>query len=159
MGNRLRETGCARDGGSRSILAVRASAVCALLDRNTIRSDANTLKMKTSTGRPTKDQVARFAAFQRIGCICCRLQGYANTDIEVHHLISGNRRMGHDHTIPLCPWHHRAVPTFNHAIYSNHKQCRDSLGPSLAEGSKPFRAHFGSDSHLLSIVNKMLETP
>jgi len=33
---------------------------------------------------------------------------------------------------------------------------RDELGPSLADGSKPFRAEFGTDAELLTIQNELL---
>lgn len=100
--------------------------------------------MKTSTGRATKAQADRWERFQRVGCICCRKRGYYSIP-EVHHLLSGNRRRGHDFTIPLCPWHHRGI-----------EPPPVDVGPSFADGSKPFRACFGSDDELLAETNKVL---
>lgn len=37
-----------------------------------------------------------------------------------------------------------------------HQQCRDYYGPSLAEGSKPFHAEFGSNDLLLEQQNRVL---
>ena len=49
-----------------------------------------------------------FQKITLIGCICCLEQGHPGTPAEVHHLLSGGRRMGHLFTIPLCaPGHHR----------------------------------------------------
>ena len=47
-------------------------------------------------------------AIVQIGCIACRVMGFVGTPAEVHHLLSGGRRIGHLHSIPLCPGHHRS---------------------------------------------------
>lgn len=41
------------------------------------------------------------------GCIVCWLFHRARRPAEVHHLLSGGRRMGHLYSIPLCVDHHR----------------------------------------------------
>jgi hypothetical protein len=77
---------------------------------------------------------------QLLGCIACNMQGrYAEPDI--HHLVSLGPR-NHQRTIPLCPAHHRGV-FHDEAVH----------GPSLANGSKPFREYFGTDEFLLAKVN------
>jgi hypothetical protein len=57
-------------------------------------------------------------------------------------------------TVSLCPFHHRGV------YESGHGHDKDSmtqfLGHSLAFGSKPFRAEFGTDAELLAIQNALL---
>lgn len=72
---------------------------------------------------------------------------------DVHHLLSGNRRRGHMFTVPLCAWHHRAVPLggFSIATLEAH------LGPSLALTSKKFRERYGTDDELLERVNAQLD--
>lgn len=106
--------------------------------------------MRHSTGRRTKAQQARFDAIKASGCIVCALRGLNRVYPEIHHLLSGGRRRGHDFTIGLCPWHHRAVPFGD---WMNHARCRADLGPSLAEGSKTFHAEHGSDEYLLAAQN------
>ena len=93
----------------------------------------------------TKAESKRMADLQRVGCIACRQLGWFEVP-EVHHLLSGNRRRGHLFTIPLCPYHHRGVG----AIAGE---------PSLANGSKPFRARYGTDDVLLAMTNKFLVRP
>ena len=89
----------------------------------------------------TKLDERRFQRFQDIGCIACRQHGeYRQAD--AHHLLSGGRRRGNQHTIPLCPYHHRGVGI--------------GIGPSLAHGSKPFHEAFGSDDELLERTNRLL---
>ena len=56
---------------------------------------------------PTKEEKAWMSAIAAYGCIACRLDGNGYREAAVHHLVSGNRRMGHMYTIPLCqPGHH-----------------------------------------------------
>lgn len=100
----------------------------------------------------TKADKARFDAFKRIGCIACRLWGFPATPADVHHLLSGGRRRGHQFTIPLCPWHHRGnpIPGLSSTL------TEAAIGPSLANGSREFHAEFGSDETLLSLTNDLL---
>lgn len=95
----------------------------------------------------------RFAAIKEIGCVVARARGIRVPILcEVHHLKSGNLVRGHQYTVGLSPWTHRAVP-FDRRT---HRECRDRYGPSLAEGVLPFRAYLrelgigdGSDDALL----------
>ena len=43
----------------------------------------------------------------RLGCIICLIEGRGESLAEVHHLLSGGRRISHRHSIPLCFQHHR----------------------------------------------------
>ena len=112
--------------------------------------------MRHSTGKPTKAEQARFDAMKEQGvCIACLLRGTQKYQqyIEIHHLLSGNRRIGHMATVSLCLWHHRAIVPFGWGD----KEVQDELGPSLANGSKPFRAEFGTDAELLKIQDELLQ--
>jgi hypothetical protein len=60
-----------------------------------------------STKSPTKAERARFENMLRLGCVACAFLELWSPADEVHHLILGGRRMGHDYTIPLCRGHHR----------------------------------------------------
>ena len=78
---------------------------------------------------------------------------YARHGCDAHHLLSGGIRRGHEYTIGLCPWHHRGVPPNDMSI----KMARGIYGPSLMDGSKVFRAVYGTDDQLLERQNKYLE--
>lgn len=108
--------------------------------------------MKHSTKAPTAAERARFEALHEIGCICCRKRGFNSWPVEIHHLLYGNRRLGHAYTLPLCAWTHRGVPPNHWTIQA----ARDFFGPSLAHGSKPFHAAFGSDQELLAEVDALI---
>jgi len=111
-----------------------------------------------STSKPTKAEEAHILAVKYGGCVCCWLLGYHRDDdgplAEAHHLLSGGIRRGHEHTIGLCPYHHRAqliVSSWDHAMH------RVRLGPSLAEGSTPFHDYFGSDDDLQAMQSRLLQ--
>jgi len=110
--------------------------------------------MRHSTGTPTKAEAARMDAIKEAGiCLACYQHGYKQpAHVEIHHLLSGNKRRGHGFTVGLCVWHHRGLPPCGW----DSAQAEYELGPSLARGSKPFRAMFGTDDELLSIQNEMI---
>ena len=79
--------------------------------------------------------------------MCCRMLGFAGVPGDIHHIVDkGNRKAsgGDEATICLCPAHHRGAGW------------RPDLGPSLAQGSKRFAAHWGSQRELLDMVNLSL---
>jgi hypothetical protein len=60
-----------------------------------------------STGAMTKAEKDRITRILGLGCVACAHLGIPNgRHIQVHHLIQGNRRLGHTFTIPLCEQHH-----------------------------------------------------
>lgn len=110
--------------------------------------------MKHSTGTPTKAEAKRMDTIKEMAiCMCCRQRKLLASYVEVHHLLSGGKRMGHMFTVGLCVWHHRAVPMYGY----KRAQMREIYGDSLAEGSKIFRAQFGSDMDLLAMQNELLD--
>lgn len=110
--------------------------------------------MKHSTGTPTKIEAKRMDTIKDIAiCMCCQQRKLLASAVEVHHLLSGNKRMGHMFTVGLCVWHHRGIPMYGYT----RRQMREIYGDSLAEGSKIFRAQFGSDMDLLAIQDEMLD--
>ena len=100
-----------------------------------------------------KAEQARFDKMKEQGiCMACYQLGIKGWQyIEIHHLLSGNKRIGHMATVSLCPWHHRGK-------WDVDVECLTAviLSPSLANGSKPFHAEFGSDAELLALQNEML---
>ena len=60
----------------------------------------------------------------RLGCIICLIEGRGESQAEVHHLLSGGRRMGHLFTIPLCALHHRGGRNDADVVSRDHNQRR-----------------------------------
>ena len=99
---------------------------------------------------------ARFDAIKNGHCMACVQRGIDMRGqglVEVHHLLSGGRRIGHQATVGACCWHHRGAVLWGHS----HQEMRDHYGPSLAEGSKPFHAEFGTNAELLARQNEHLK--
>jgi hypothetical protein len=96
----------------------------------------------------TKADESRRARIHAGNCMACKQLGRDVTGsgaVQVHH-TRGKKR--HDLTCGLCLWHHMGRPWEEDR---GHEWCRKVLGPSLAEGSKPFHAKFGSDTYLLEL--------
>lgn len=109
------------------------------------------MKRGRSTGKPTKEEVARFDAIREVGCIVCREFYRMCAGAEIHHLTVGGRhgqkRRGHEFTIGLCPYHHRGHCQDREPLY---------LGPSYALQPKRFREMFGQDDELLALQKRLL---
>ena len=54
---------------------------------------------------PTKIEREWMARIADHGCVACKQDGH-DSPASVHHIVQGNRRLGHLHTIPLCFLHH-----------------------------------------------------
>jgi hypothetical protein len=104
-----------------------------------------------STSSPTISQRTRFQRIQELGCIACRLRGFVGVPTDIHHLLIGGERRGHDDSVGLCPWHHRSVPPGCTAAYAH-----AVFGPSMKRDPRAFRAEFGDDEKLLEYQNKLL---
>lgn len=90
---------------------------------------------------------------QSIGCVCCQIRGLGYADGEIHHILSGGRRISHDHTICLTPWHHRGVVPSGFT----EKQVKDIMGPSMAKSPKEFEEVFGTQEELLEFQNEVIK--
>lgn len=84
--------------------------------------------------------MAQVAAY---GCIVCRQQHGIQVPAEVHHILSGGRRMGHLFSIGLCPAHHRG-----------------GAGDGLFISRHPYKARFeqayGTELELLEELRALL---
>lgn len=98
--------------------------------------------------------MTRFQRIYEIGCLCCRIRGWHNP-CQVHHLNldqhAGQERLGDDHTIGLCPWHHVGEP-----IGPSQEECRRIFGPSMKHQPVAFRKVFGDDASLLRYQNELI---
>lgn len=80
----------------------------------------------------------------RLGCVCCDVIGHPNRwELECHHILEGNRRLGHWWTLPLCRGHHQAQ-------WSQWQQeiLADELRVAISDGRKRFNRIYGSELKL-----------
>ena len=108
--------------------------------------------MVGKTKAPTKKDKRRFQLLPQVGCICCKACGIHNEYVQIHHIISGNKRMGHQYSLPLCVWHHSGVPPEG----LTPEEAESKVGPSL-KSKKRFNEVFGSELELLEWTNRFLE--
>lgn len=110
----------------------------------------------------TKAQRKRWDDAKARGCVACHLNSvdhglarasYGN-DLEMHHLLSGGRRIGHGATICLCHFHHQAkrLPYPEHGYEEQAKV----FGPSLERESRRFHEFYGTDEQLQDYQEIML---
>lgn len=121
------------------------------------------MTFRRAIGAPTDRQQEEQDKIRALGCIAClmrRVDGVnapLHTPAEIHHITRNGMQMGQDFVLPLCRWHHTAkvfIDTLERA-----EACRRELGPSLADGSKAFFAHFGTDQSLLNLCRWMAGLP
>lgn len=81
--------------------------------------------------KPGREWMARIAD---MGCIACKQDGH-QSPASVHHIVQGNRRLGHLFTLPLCEMHHKG----------DGRQV-----PSVHFTKRSFVARYGSELELLA---------
>lgn len=97
--------------------------------------------------RATAYEKVRINAMLKAGCVMTMVRQERNLPvpasgkIEVHHLIEGNKRLGHWWTIALHSWWHRGVPPRG----MTKEEARALYGASLSDGRKAFRESHGFD--------------
>lgn len=93
---------------------------------------------------PTKAERERFERMKsEIGCILCWLGlGVRTGQVEIHHIVRGNKRLGHWYSLSLCFAHHRGNGT--------------GLMTSIANGRKAFERVHGTELDLWRKVQHIL---
>lgn len=86
----------------------------------------------------TKAERQHLAKLANMPCIVCRAY-----PVQVHHILSGGRRIDHFHTLPLCFPHHQAGLN-NDRIASRHPWKRE------------FEKRYGKEMELLAKVRAQL---
>ncbi len=114
----------------------------------------------------SKADQERLEAIGNMPCICCSIIGVAQpSPTERHHLVDGGYREhsgGHQATLPLCGFHHRASCKFL-SITKTELEMYRIYGPSLKYQGPPgmdnkgaFVKKWGTERELLERVNELL---
>jgi len=109
--------------------------------------------MQHSTGNPTKAQQKRFERMSDIGCVPCIIKGIYQNPPQIHHIVKGKKRLGHDYTIAKCPYHHQGHLPLGYKF----DQVRERMGPSYALEPEAFEHEFGTQEELLEFQNALLD--
>ena len=67
----------------------------------------------------TKDEAAYQRDVRGIGCIACIVSLGFSSPCDIHHLLSGGRKIGEMFVLGLCPPHHRSGLN-NDTVVSRH---------------------------------------
>lgn len=93
----------------------------------------------------TKSQRAFHEYIRDAGCVVCMIFHHVHSPCDIHHILSGGRRMGEDHVLGLCPIHHRSGRNDEQAV---------SRHPWLSE----FQRRYGTEMELLAMVRERYES-
>lgn len=107
---------------------------------------ARAKRMRQGKIAPNAEEQSWMDRAQAFGCIVCYLQHGARSAAEIHHMKSGDRRMGHLFSIGLCVPHHRGGADSGLFI---------SRHPWLAR----FELAYGSEETLLRQLKNLIELP
>lgn len=96
-----------------------------------------------------KQRRARFETLEQYGCVVCRREYGVISPAEIHHLkghpwSSMGKRASDEHTIPLCPVHHR-------------HGSRPTGDVGYHQSPREFEQRYGSQAALLQEVNSWVE--
>lgn len=103
---------------------------------------------------PRIAEIERFAKLYALGCVVSRVYYGRWEPADIHHLVEGRKRLGHQFTIPLSPWFHRGVPA---DLDMRPSEATEKYGPSLALNKRAFVAKYGTERELLEQTNKLIE--
>lgn len=109
--------------------------------------------MNHSTTTPTKAEGERIRRIVNLGCIVTLRRTHTFCPTEVHHIVEGNRRLGHWYSLPLSVWYHRGIC---YAGMSEREMIR-LYGHSLVHGSKLFEQDHGTEKRLWLLVQRLLK--
>lgn len=110
--------------------------------------------MKSSLPAPTKAQLERWRIMQEIGCVTCYLSSRWGVPADIHHVLSGGRRISHSHVLALCPWCHRSVKPDTKLTTASFKEM---YGPALDANPKEFQQRYGTQQELLEIQEALIQ--
>ena len=92
---------------------------------------------------PTAAERRWMAAVADLGCVVCLKFHHVRTPCAVHHIVEGQRRLGHMFTIGLCdPGHHQNTPT----------PLKISRHPNKAR----FEKEYGTEYELLEYTKQLI---
>lgn len=108
--------------------------------------------MKNNAPRQTKRERARTATILALTCVYCTLSGdFRKRPLENHHIVRGNKRMGHWYTLQVCVGHHQGQYTdqpIHVGIHSGRHALKEAYGYDELELWQRQQVALGLDDEL-----------
>jgi len=100
----------------------------------------------------------RIQQMMRLGCVACAFIEIPMIAHECHHLLDGNRRMGHWFTIPLCSGHHRGQWSAEQREVLGQRSIRErkTYLVAISDGRKTFTMIYPTERQLWESVQERL---
>lgn len=103
----------------------------------------------------TVSQQHRVDSMKSLGCVACAFSGWLNLDeMELHHLLLGGHRMGHEFTIFLCRGHHQG-----HWSSAQIQGLLPKFRVAISDGRKLFNKVFKSERYLWERTQVTINDP
>ena len=93
---------------------------------------------------PTKAEKQYWDEVASLGCIACRIDGYRNQLVSIHHCHGRTKKGAHMLVLPLCAGHHQNGTGNDKNMLAIHPFKRQ------------FEAKYGSQEELMKKVNDLL---
>jgi Recombination enhancement, RecA-dependent nuclease len=93
----------------------------------------------------TKAEKAHWDRVAEFGCIACRIDGYRNNIVSIHHCDGRTKKGAHMKVIALCAGHHQDGTGNDKNMLAIHPFKRR------------FEAKYGTQQKLIEITNKLIE--
>lgn len=112
--------------------------------------------------KATPAEAAREELARAFGCICCWINvrdgiyQRAPSYVTKNHCNSGGLNRGERYTFIACAWHHLGSSVEIGGKFLTQSEMARRYGPSLAKGSKTFRATYGSDDELIALTDEQI---
>lgn len=105
--------------------------------------------------KATKAERERIDMLLALLCPCCVIAAYPFREHnECHHIVEGNKRLGHWYTLNLCKGHHRGEFTARQLVTMPVK-----FRVSISSGKKAFARVFGRERDLWERQQRKLDLP
>lgn len=98
--------------------------------------------------RATAWEKMRMDAIQKGGCVLSMYRAERELEVpvggkvEIHHIVRGNKRLGHLYTVPLRAWYHSRVVPYP---ATSETEALARYGATIKHGMKAFRASHDLD--------------
>jgi hypothetical protein len=101
----------------------------------------------------TAFEARRVEHMKAFGCMACRVLNVRNCEyLELHHLLSGGKRMGHRFSLFLCVGHHQGQWSARQLELLDKSQL-----VSIASGRKAFAHVYGTEWELWQRIQQQLK--